>query len=162
MERRKFLHLSAAGASAALLAGCAGGEDDDNTSNGNGGSTDNGNGNGQNDGGNGGDDIDSDEALEDDDVESTREGLEILEHEFYEEDFSAGVEGVVANNTGEDLDYVEVGVVFYNEDGQRLDDSFTNTTDMPDGEEWLFDVPLLGGDAEDVDDYSIAVTDSPF
>jgi len=106
--------------------------------------------------------VDPDEALEDEDVESTRDGLEILEHEFYEDDFSGGVEGVVVNNTGEEIGYVEVGVVFYNEDGQRIDDSFTNTTDLGDGEEWVFDVLLIGADPEDVDDYNIAVTDSPF
>jgi len=106
--------------------------------------------------------VDPDEALEDEDVESTRDGLEILEHEFYEDDFSGGVEGVVVNNTGEEIGYVEVGVVFYNEDGQRIADSFTNTTDLGDGEEWVFDVLLIGADPEDVDDYNIAVTDSPF
>lgn len=86
----------------------------------------------------------------------------MLEHEFYEEDYSAGVEGVVANNTGGELGYVEVGVVFYNSEGQRIDDSFTNTTDLPDGEEWVFDVMFLGDDAGEVDDYSIAATDSAF
>jgi hypothetical protein len=71
------------------------------------------------------------------------------------------VEGVVANNTGDQLDYVEVGVVLYNEDDQRIGDSFTNTTDLPDGQEWVFEV-LLTEDAEDIADYTIAVTDSAF
>jgi len=106
--------------------------------------------------------IDQDEALEDEDIESTRDGLELLEHELYEDDFSGGVEGVVVNNTGEELSYVEVGVVFYNEDEQRVDDSFTNTTDLPDGEEWVFDVMMLGTEPDEVADYSIAVSDSAF
>lgn len=106
-------------------------------------------------------DVDPDDALEDDDIESTVEGLEILEHELVEDDFGVSVEGVVANNTGDELSYVEVGAVFYNSDGQRIGDSFTNTTDLPDGQEWVFEI-LTTEDAEDIDDYSIAVTDSPF
>jgi len=106
--------------------------------------------------------IDSDEALEDEDIESTREGLELLEHEFYEDEFSGGVEGVVANNTGEELSYVEIGVVFYNDEEQRIDDSFTNTTDMSDGEEWVFDVMLISAEPDEVEEYSIAVSDNPF
>jgi hypothetical protein len=56
--------------------------------------------------------------------------------------------------------YIEVGVVFYNEDGQRIDDSFTNTTDLPDGEERVFEV-MTTEDADDIDDY-IVVTDEAF
>ena len=69
--------------------------------------------------------------------------------------------GVVANNTGTTLDYVEVGVVVYKADGQRVEDWFDNTTDMPDGEEWLFEV-LLESEVEEIEEYTIAVTDSPF
>lgn len=106
-------------------------------------------------------DADADEVLEDEDQESAVEGLEILEHDLVEDDFSVQVEGVVANNTGDELDYVEVGVVLYNADDQRIGDSFTNTTDLPDGQEWVFEV-LLTEDAEDIDHYTIAVTDSAF
>lgn len=176
-KRRRFMKMTATGIGTALIAGCASEEnepadtaegdvgDDDESENGE--DDANGDENGEENGGenggeNGDEDIDSDEALEDEDIESTVDGLEILEHSFYEDDFEAGVEGIVANNTGDELSYVEVGVVFYNEDDQRISDSFTNTTDLTDGEEWVFDVPLLGADAEDVDSYNIAVTDSPF
>lgn len=57
--------------------------------------------------------------------------------------------------------YVEVGVVFYNEDGQRIDDSFTNASDLADGEEWVFEV-MTTEDADDIDDYDIVVTDEAF
>lgn len=167
MDRRKFL-LTTGIATTTLLAGCTGDdeeEDDeaelddaeaeaaeDEEENGE---------EGDEDGEDEEDEIDPEEALEDEDTESTVEGLELLEHELVSDDFSAQVEGVVANNTGDELDYVEVGVVLYNEEGQRIGDSFTNTTDLPDGQEWAFEV-LLTEDADDIDDYDIAVTDSAF
>jgi cobalamin biosynthesis protein CobT len=175
VQRRKFL-LATGTVTTTVLAGCAGDTDDEGGDNGeakaaeedeNGEEEDDGeadaNGEDENDEEEEDEEeeVDPDEALEDDDVESTVDGLEILEHELVEEEFSVAVEGVVANNTGDELGYVEVGVVAYNDEGQRIDDSFTNTTDLPDGEEWAFEV-LLTEDAEDIDEYSIAVTDSAF
>lgn len=172
MQRRKFL-LTTGAAITALLAGCTGDdeEEDDEAElddaeaeaaedeEGNG---EEGDENGEDENGEDEEDeIDPEEALEDEDTESTVEGLELLEHELVSDDFSAQVEGVVANETGEELDYVEVGVVLYNEEGQRIGDSFTNTTDLPDGQEWAFEV-LLTEDADDIDEYDIAVTDSAF
>lgn len=169
MQRRRFLVATGA-ATTTLLAGCTGADDDDETA-GEAEAAEEEEEDGENeveendengdDGEENGEDADPDDALEDDDIESTVEGLEILEHELVEDEFSVSVEGVVANDTGDELGYVEVGAVFYNADGQRIGDSFTNTTDLPDGEEWVFEI-LTTEDAEDIDDYSIAVTDSPF
>lgn len=170
MERRQFLIVGSA-FTTSFLAGCSGtdGDGNDGDSSGSGNESDGGSGN-DNSSGNESDsgdenstnEADAQDALESEDTESTVEGLEISEHELYTEEFEAGVEGVVVNNTGDELGYVEVGVVFYNSDGQRIDDSFTNTSDLPDGEEWAFDVMFLGDDPDDIDDYSIAVTDTPF
>ena len=178
MNRRKVL-LGSGVALSTILAGCGGdtsdenGADDsadDDTTDENGADDANGEDNGADDANgedNGADDgsdengEDPEEVLEDEDTESTLDGLEILEHELVGDEFSASVEGVVANNTGDELDYVEVGVVLYNADGQRIDDSFTNTTDLPDGEEWAFEVMTME-EMDEIDDYTIAVTDSPF
>lgn len=162
MDRRKFL-LTTGIATTTLLAGCTGEEGDEeeddeaelDDAEAEAAEDEEENGEDEED------EIDPEEALEDEDTESTVEGLELLEHELVSDDFSAQVEGVVANNTGDELDYVEVGVVLYNEEGQRIGDSFTNTTDLPDGQEWAFEV-LLTEDADDIDDYDIAVTDSAF
>ncbi len=88
------------------------------------------------------------------------EGLEILEYEFIEEDFSTRIEGIVVNNTGSDLDYVEVGIILYNEDSQGTEDSFTNITNLPTGEDWVFEIRLPEG-VTDIDDYRIVVVDRP-
>lgn len=167
MRRRTFLVATGA-TTTTLMAGCTGEDDDDDTTGEakaaeeeNDESSENENGDEEENGEDDGEDVDPDDALENDDIESTVEGLEILEHELVEDEFSVSVEGVVANNTGDELSYVEVGAVFYNADGQRVGDSFTNTTDLPDGQEWVFEI-LTTEDAEDIDDYSIAVTDSPF
>jgi hypothetical protein len=83
------------------------------------------------------------------------------EDELVEDDFSTQVEGVVLNDTGEELSYVEVGVTFYDDEGRRIDDFFTNTTDLADGEEWVFEV-MTTADPDDIDDYTIVVTDEAF
>lgn len=111
-----------------------------------------------NSGGSGSDGSDS----ESDDREDDRSGLEIVEHQFYEDEFQAGVEGIVANNTGDTLDYVEVKGWFYNDEGTQIDDSMDNTENLEDGQEWAFDVMLLQADPEEVADYELEASDSPF
>ncbi|MCH7659831.1 MAG: hypothetical protein IH933_04385 [Euryarchaeota archaeon] len=159
MQRRQYLIGVGVGATA-VLAGCTGSDDEEDPEE-NGGEESEDEDEETNGEEEGDEEVDAEEALEDEDTESTVEGLEILEHELVEDEFSVSIEGVVANNTGDELGYVEVGAVLYNADGQRIGDSFTNTTDLPDGEEWAFEI-LTTEDAEDVDDYTIAVTDSPF
>lgn len=96
MQRREYLRLLGVGGIALPLAGCteegteeAEGTVDAEDSDENGSGSDSGSG----DGG-----------------DSSGSGLEIVEHQFYEDQFQAGVEGIVANNTGDALDYVEVKV----------------------------------------------------
>ncbi|MCU4925913.1 FxLYD domain-containing protein [Halobacteria archaeon AArc-dxtr1] len=157
--RRQLLAASVTGTGLALLAGCTG--DDDGDDDGNDDSNDD---SGETD--SDGTELDPQEILTDSERESTRDGLEILEHEFYSNMLGAdtGVEGVVANNTGEELRRVEVSVVFYNAEGQRLRTDATSTTDLPDGEEWLFDVTFFGetSEANEVEEYTIGVTDGSF
>ena len=90
--------------------------------------------------------------------------LEILEHELVIERNlidDVRVEGVVENKGDEMLSYVEVRVRVYDEDDNQLDRYFTNTSDLDAGRTWAFEVMILE-DADDVADYDIAVTDSPF
>ena len=103
------------------------------------------------------------EAEEGEDVTEV-DGLVINEHEYVppEDDFgSPTVEGIVENTRDEDLDYVEVRVRVYDEDGNQLDNYLTNTTDLAAGGTWAFEVMILDDD-EDIDDYDIQVNDSPF
>lgn len=160
MQRRKLLKIVGATGTVTAIAGCTGSEGEEDT--GSAEASENGADEETDSDEEEEEETSPDEALEDEDTESTREGLVLVEHELYEDDFSGGVEGVVANNTGSELSYVEVGVVFRNEDGQRVGDSFTNTTDLDDGEEWVFDVPMLGTDPDEVAEYDIAVSDSAF
>lgn len=162
MRRRPFLSLTASGLVAGL-AGCSSSEDDsgdeaegaaDGGSDGNdeGGSAD------------GGDSDSGDETTETEaETETTEESgsLEIQEHEFYEEDFSAGVRGILQNNTGETKDYVEVTVEFYDEDDVKLEDGLDNTEGLDPEGQWQFDAPYLGDDPSDVDRYEIEASDSP-
>jgi len=97
---------------------------------------------------------------EDTDPADEPETLEIVEHELVDDDFITEVEGIVENTGDEEESYVAVEVTFYDADGRRIDDSFTNTTDLGPGEEWVFSVSTTE-DAEDIDDYDIEVSDSP-
>lgn len=88
--------------------------------------------------------------------------FEIIEHELVEDDLgNARVEGVVVNHLDEERSYVAVDVRFYNEDGQLIDSAFTNETDVPADAEWVFEV-MTTQDYEDVAEYDIRVSDSPF
>lgn len=170
MRRRQFLATTGI-AAVTTLAGCSG-ESGSSESDGGGGSNESSDENTTESGSNNASDSEeanssngssseAEEALHDEEQESTVEGLEILDHELADDDFGASVTGVVENGTGRELEYVEVGVVVYNEEGQRTEDWFDNTTNLPDGEQWVFEV-LLESSAHEVSDYTIAVTDSPF
>lgn len=85
-------------------------------------------------------------------------GLVIQEHEVVEEEYSTAVEGIVENTTDEVKDYVQVQVRAYDADGNQLDSYMDNTSDLQAGGTWAFSVPIL--DAEEMEEYDIAVTDS--
>jgi len=88
-------------------------------------------------------------------------GLVIEEHELVEDDFSVQIEGILLNDTGEEQSYVEVKSSVYDEDDVRIDDFFTNTTDLPQGEKWRFEIPVTV-DAEEVDRYELEASTSAF
>lgn len=81
--------------------------------------------------------------------------LEILDHELYEDDFSAGVEGTVRNNSDEEMSYVEVQAVFLDEEGTQIGDSIDNVNDLAADREWEFDCMFLGDDPGRIDSYEI-------
>lgn len=148
MERRQFLAVAGATVGAMALAGCGADDEADDESSGDTG-----------DGGNGGDDNSS----------GTTDGggggggdLEILEDEYYEEDFSAGVRGTVVNNSDSEISYVGVQAEFLDAEGTRVGEGLDNTTDLAGGQEWSFDTAALDADAEEIDSYNIEVSDSPF
>lgn len=145
MERRRFLSVAGATVVSMSLAGCGADDEADDeasgdTSGGDGGDGDEASGDGENGGG----------------------GLEILEDEYYEEDFSAGVRGTVKNNSDEEIGYVGVQAEFVDSEGTRVGEGLDNTTDLAGGQEWDFDTVALDADAEEIDSYNIEVSDSPF
>ena len=143
MRRRELLTTS--GIALAALAGCAGEEDDnsDTASSDSDTSSDSDSGNGD---GNG---------------ESDDSGaLEILDHELVVEEFQTTVEGRLENNTGEEQDYIEVKAVFYNADGERLEDGLDNATDVPDGEIVHFEIYFTGDDPDAIDSYELETSTS--
>lgn len=141
MRRRHYLKLVPI--AALPLAGCASDDPDD---------SDSGEANGDSDGG----DSDSD-GSDGGDSDSSDQDVKLLSHEWYEEDFSAGVKGTAKNVSGEELSYVQVEVAFYDSDGAKIEDGLDNTSDLPADTEWKFDAGYIGSDPETVDDYEIEV-----
>lgn len=131
MNRRKFI-LGTATVASVALAGC--GEEETTTA-------------------------ESDGSGDDDNGDS--EGLVIEEHELVEDDFLLEIEGVLLNDTGEEQSYVEVKSTVYDEDDVRINDLFTNTTDLSNGERWRFEIPVTE-DAEDVARYELEASTSAF
>lgn len=138
MKRRKYLASIGAAASGLALAGC--GEN-------NSGDTGGGDANNNNQ--------DSGDAPGESD---NQPDIELLEHTFYEETYSAGVRGTAVNNTDNELSYVEAKAVFLDEDGTQIGDGLDNVTDLAPGREWEFDCVYLGEDPGRIAEYEISVS----
>lgn len=138
LNRRRYLTTVTATLSTLALAGCSEDEGDSGggDANGNGGDS----GSGDNNDGNGG---------------GNQPDVEILSHEFYEEEFSAGVRGTAVNNTDSELSYVEAEVVFLDEDGTQIGEGMDNVSELAAGREWEFDCMFLGDDSSRIDTYEI-------
>lgn len=140
MHRRKLLKMGAAGL-AVSVAGCSG----DDGSGGDSGGGDANNGGGSGDGGSGGAQGPND--------------VELLEHEFAEQDFGVAVKGRAENVSGGELSYVEAEAVFLDADGVQIGEGLDNVTDLADGRVWEFDCMYLGdADASEIDEYEIGVS----
>lgn len=163
MHRRKVL-LGTGTALSAIIAGCA--SDDTGDENGSedeaddAGAGDTDDETGTDDGGDNGDETgtdDGDDGSEDEETESAIEGLDIIEDELVGDDLSSTVSGVVANNTGEDLESVELHVEFYDAGGDQVDESVTSTAELADEEEWAFEVMSV---EDDIEDYAVEITNA--
>lgn len=91
------------------------------------------------------------------DSSDSNKQLEILSHEWYEEDYSAGVKGTAKNTSGETLGYVSVKAKFYDESDALIESSLDNVNDLEAGGEWKFDVMYPGTETDKVDSYEIGV-----
>lgn len=89
-------------------------------------------------------------------------GLELVSHEWYEEEYQSGVRGTAVNNTGDELASVWIEVIFLDADGAQVEEGLDSTSDLPDGREWKFDAGYPGMDSSAVEDYEISISDMPF
>ena len=49
------------------------------------------------------------------------------------------IEGVVQNNTGKDLEYIQISFTLYDADGNVIGTAFANANNIKDGGTWKFD-----------------------
>lgn len=167
MYRRRYL-AALGGGMAAGLAGCTGGSgnpssngDSDTgntTEDGGSDTTADGSNQSESDSASTGDDEGRNESESESDAEPS---LKLLSHEWYEEDYSAGVKGTAKNTTEDSLGYAEVAATFLDSDGAQLESGMDNTTELAGGREWKFDVMFLGDDPSAVEDYEISTSTSP-
>jgi hypothetical protein len=144
MNRRQYLTTAVTAVGGVALAGCSE-EGDADEGNANGGDPGNGDTGGGNSGGGdtGGDD---------------QPDVEIQSHEFYEEQFSAGVRGTAQNTTDRELSYVEAEAVFLDSEGTQIGEGLDNVSDLAAGRTWEFDCMFLGEDASRIASYEIEVS----
>ena len=139
MQRRKYLATIGATVSGLTLAGCS--EDDGDSGGGdadaNSGDSDSGN---SGDGGN------------------DQPDMEILNHGFYEEEYSSGVRGTAVNNTDSEHSYVEATATFLDSEGTQIGEGLDNVSDLAGGREWEFDCMFTGQDASRIEEYEIEVS----
>jgi hypothetical protein len=148
MQRRTLLATTGTVLSAAI-AGCGSSDPSDRQE----GSADDGSGEGSADDGSGEGSADESES---------EQQIELLDHEFYEEEFSSGVSGTVENVSGEVLSYVEVQVYFLDSEGTQIGEGLDNTSDLAEGRRWEFDAAYLDSDPERIDTYEIETDVSNF
>ena len=139
MQRRKYLATIGATVSGLALAGCS--EDDGDSGGG-----DAGGNSGDSDSGNSGD------------GGNDQPDMEILNHEFYEEEYSSGVRGTAVNNTDSELSYVEATATFLDSEGTQIGEGLDNVSDLAGGREWEFDCMFTGQDASRIEEYEIEVS----
>ncbi len=148
MNRRQYLTTTGAAVSALALTGCL---SDDSSDSGEGNTDDS-----NDDNSNGGDDSASNGG---DSSNHDQPNVEVLNHEFYSEQFSSGIRGTAVNNTDSELNYVEATAVFLDGDGTQIADGLDNVTDLAAGREWEFDCVYLGTDPDRIARYEIEVSE---
>ena len=131
LNRRRYLATLGTTASALALAGCSESDSGDSGS---------GDSNGGDSGGN------------------DQPDVEILSHEFYEEEFSSGVRGTAVNNTDSELSYVEATATFLDSEGTQIGEGLDNVSDLAGGREWEFDCMFTGQDASRIEEYEVEVS----
>jgi len=142
LNRRRYLTMATATITTLTLAGCSEDEGDSGGGDANGNSGDSGSGDSNN--GNGG--------------SNDQPDVEILNHEFYEDEFTVGVRGTAVNNTDSELGYVEAEAVFLDSEGTQIGEGLDNVTDLAAGREWEFDCMFTGQDESRIDSYEIDVS----
>lgn len=95
------------------------------------------------------------------------EKIEILEHELVREDEGTiyeevYVRGKAQNVSGKEISEVQIGIIYYDESGARIESMHDWTSNLADQEVWNFEVMSLGGEIpERVDHYKISIETIP-
>ncbi|MXV63618.1 hypothetical protein GS429_16440 [Natronorubrum sp. JWXQ-INN-674] len=88
--------------------------------------------------------------------------ISLTDHEFvFEDDYHGStVQGTVENAGGDRVEFVEVRVRVYNDEGEQLGRYLDTTGDLEGEEDWEFQVVILES-PEDIADYDITALGTP-
>ena len=74
----------------------------------------------------------------------------------YNDGFALYIEGIVTNNSGRDLTYMQILIPTYDADGNKVGDAMANINNLKDGETWKFNaIDLSGGVSYDAENHEI-------
>lgn len=81
--------------------------------------------------------------------------MELLDHEWYEQEYQSGVRGTAKNVSDETVSYVQVEVYYLDSEGTRIGEGLANASDLKAGRKWQFETIYMGD--EEVTDYEIEI-----
>ena len=74
----------------------------------------------------------------------------------YNDEFALYIEGTVTNNSGRDLEYMQILIPTYDSEGNKVGSALANVNNLGDGETWKFKAMDVSGAVEyDIDKYEI-------
>ena len=76
--------------------------------------------------------------------EETTSKYEITDLTVEESEYELDVVGVLKNNTGKKVSYIEINVPVYDADGNKVGECMTNVTDLGPDETWKFKAMFMG------------------
>ena len=90
--------------------------------------------------------------------EEAKADYEITDLAVDESDYMPKATGILKNNSGKDLSYVQITFAVKDSDGNKLGDAIANVNNLKDGDTWKFEAISFStdeGQIIDLDDYEV-------
>ena len=88
--------------------------------------------------------MENEEETTEESKEENASKYEITDLTVEESEYELDVVGVLKNNTGKKVSYIEINVPVYDADGNKVGECMTNVTDLGPDETWKFKAMFMG------------------